>query len=103
MAEILGMKDGSFIVPADVFDVLDAVEEYMGVDVRQYLELHFMDGRMEKDDGDERDREFLEQLDGLVAGAMKMTDTRRIYRKDLRYELSRIHASIRHEIGEKDG
>lgn len=37
----LQLSDGNLIVPLSVFDVLDTVEEYLGTDVRQYLENYF--------------------------------------------------------------
>ncbi len=40
----LELLDGRIIAPLNVFDVLDAVEEYMGTDVRQFLEEYFTDG-----------------------------------------------------------
>lgn len=44
MAEVLELKDGGLVTPVNVFDVLDIVEEYLGTDVRQYLEFYFQDG-----------------------------------------------------------
>ena len=38
MPHVLRMKDGKFITPFDLDDVLEAVEEYAGDEVRQYLE-----------------------------------------------------------------
>ncbi len=40
---VLELADGRIIAPLNVFDVLDTVEEYLGVDVRQYLEDYFAD------------------------------------------------------------
>lgn len=40
---VLELSDGRVITPLNVFDVLETVEEYVGVDVRQYLEDYFSD------------------------------------------------------------
>ena len=40
---ILQLLDGRTICPLNVFDVLETVEEYLGVDVRQYLEGYLTD------------------------------------------------------------
>ena len=40
---VLELSDGKTIVPLSVFDVLDMVEDYLGVEVRQYLEDYFAD------------------------------------------------------------
>ena len=40
---VLRMKDGKFITPFDLDDVLEAVEEYAGDGVRQYLEENLSD------------------------------------------------------------
>jgi len=39
----LELLDGNMITPMDVFDVLDTVEEYLGTEVRQYLEDYLTD------------------------------------------------------------
>lgn len=43
MPHVLRMKDGKFITPFDLDDVLEAVEEYAGDEVRQYLEENLSD------------------------------------------------------------
>ena len=40
---LLQLNDGNMIAPLSVFDVLDTVEEYLGTEVRQYLEDYFSD------------------------------------------------------------
>ena len=40
---ILQLNDGNLIAPLSVFDVLDTVEEYLGTEIRQYLEDYFSD------------------------------------------------------------
>ena len=43
MPHVLRMKDGKLITPFDLDDVLEAVEEYAGDGVRQYLEENLSD------------------------------------------------------------
>ena len=38
MDNVLVLNDDSVIVPSTLFEVMDLIEERMGVDVRQYLE-----------------------------------------------------------------
>lgn len=38
MPHVLEIKGGELLTPFNVFDVMDAVEDYMGTDIRQYLE-----------------------------------------------------------------
>ena len=38
---LLQLNDGNMIAPLSVFDVLETVEEYLGTEVRQYLEDYF--------------------------------------------------------------
>ena len=38
MPHVLEIKGGELLTPFNVFDVLEAVEDYMGTDIRQYLE-----------------------------------------------------------------
>lgn len=38
---ILELKDGNAIAPENIFDALDAVEECMGTDIREYIEVWF--------------------------------------------------------------
>ena len=40
---LLQLNDGNMIAPLSVFDVLETVEEYLGTEVRQYLEDYFSD------------------------------------------------------------
>ena len=39
MYENIELKDSSFLVPSCLSDVLDEIEERLGTDIRQYLEL----------------------------------------------------------------
>ena len=54
MPHVLRMKDGKLITPFDLDDVLEAVEEYAGDEVRQYLEENL---------SDTADREHEEELE----------------------------------------
>ena len=89
----LELRDGSFIVPQTIFDVLDIIEEELGTDVRQYLEGYFVDGE-EPVDKDEHLRAVLETLEGIVTDLEKS--------KDMQYHLDRLRKTIRHEVGGGD-
>ena len=38
MPNVLEIKGGDLLTPMGLYDVMDAVEDYMGTDIRQYLE-----------------------------------------------------------------
>ena len=96
----LELIDGSYITPLSIFDALDTVEEYMGIEMRQYLESYFMDGEVPVS----REDHLAEVLEGIEEIAMEMEQVlsqKQMKKKDIQYNLDRIRATIRHEIGEK--
>lgn len=100
MAQTLELLDGSYITPMSVFDVLDTVEEYTGTEVRQYLESYFIDGE-EPVDRDEHLVEVLESIEGIVTDLERANTQKQLRRKDIQYNLDRLRATIRREIGDK--
>ena len=63
MPHVLRMKDGKFITPFDLDDVLEAVEEYAGDEVRQYLEENLSDTADLEKELDGMYREHEEELE----------------------------------------
>lgn len=85
----LELLDGTTIAPLNVFDVLDTVEEYLGTDVREFLEEYFTDGDpWESLPDDEKTRKLqdhyndvFEALDDLVFKVDRVVQTKPINRK----------------------
>ena len=50
MAHVLQLRDGSHVVPLSIFDVLDAIADSMGTDVREYIEDYLEEEYVEKTD-----------------------------------------------------
>lgn len=99
VAHVLDLKDGSFVVPMNLFDALDTVEDYMGVDMRLYLEEYFAEDVFEEESIDDHYVAFLEALEDMVM-QIKQNIQRRNY-KDVKLLADNLEASIRHEIGGK--
>lgn len=57
MPHTMEIKGGELLIPFSIRDVMEAVEEYMGVEVRQYLEEYLSDNIT---DTDELEREIEE-------------------------------------------
>lgn len=57
MPHTMEIKGGELLIPFSIRDVLEAVEDYMGVEVRQYLEEYLSDNIT---DTDELEREIEE-------------------------------------------
>lgn len=99
MAHVLDLKDGSFVVPMNLFDALDTVEDYMGVDMRLYLEEYFAEDVFEEVSIDDHYVAFLEAIEDMVM-QIKQNIQRRNY-KDVKLLVDNLEASIRREIGGK--
>ena len=65
MPHVLRMKDGKLITSFDLDDVLEAVEEYAGDEVRQYLEENLSDTADLEKELDGMYREHEEELERL--------------------------------------
>lgn len=79
MPHVLRMKDGKFITPFDLDDVLEAVEEYAGDEVRQYLEGNLSDTAELEKELDGMYREHEEELE-------RQGDRQRALLNDIREE-----------------
>lgn len=102
MAQTLELKDGDLITPRSLFDVMEVVEEYMGCDVRQYLE-GFLDGTeqpemLEETEEKEHYRDVLVNLlDKVDDVDMEMQRTR-IDRAAIMMHLNAMRRMIRREL-----
>lgn len=63
MPYVLKLKDGRLITPFDVKDVLEAVEEYVGEEARQYIEEYLNDNVQEVADYEEQAADYEKRLE----------------------------------------
>ena len=107
------LPDGNMITPLGVFDVLDAVEEYMGPDTRQYLEDCFRDDNpWENMPDDEKVESLLEHfgsimdaIEDLVAETDALMQKSTVKRKQVMENLTLIQRIIdkeRSNYGKED-
>ena len=96
MAQTLELKNGEIIVPFGLMDALDAVEEYMGSDIREYLEDWFE----EPGETVEPEEHYTEVLETVEYELSKLP---RQKKKEQEATLERVQNLIRREIdGKKD-
>ena len=109
----LELLDGSLITPFGVFDVLDMVEEYMGPEVRQYLEDCFREENpWENLPDDEKVESLLDHYDSILSeieSATRETESQmhksHVSRKQVLDSLTRIQNIIdkeREHYGKED-
>ena len=85
MAHMLEIKGGDLLSPMNIFDAMDAIEEYMGADIRQYLEEYLLEEKMEEEVRiDEHFQDVLENLQFKIreieiAVSGKRTDRKAIF------------------------
>ena len=96
MAQVIELRDGGLVTPLTVFDALDVVEEYLGTDMRQYLEEYFPEEYSPPDHEEVREHYalVLQTIDDAVQGIL---GARRITRPFLEERIARIHDIIRRE------
>lgn len=92
---IIGLSDGNVIVPRNIFDALDAVEEYMGSDIREYLEVWF-EGDYDMSEEDSHLTEVLEYIEGQLIGLKSQK------KKEQEETLQRVINLTRREIDGKE-
>ena len=91
MAEVLELKDGNCITPLGLFDIMDYVEEYMGVEVRQYIEEAIWNGEEREDWSDEEKYallkehyiEVLHNIDDTIVDLEKKLEGKRLDREGI--------------------
>lgn len=99
---VIELKDGSLITPMSVFDVLDVVEEYLGTDLRQYLEDWFENDREELTE-DERFDELKEHYVSVLETAeYELGQLPRQKKKEQAQTLERVQELIRRAIHGKE-
>ena len=63
MAHVLELRDGEIVIPFNLYDMLDIVDDKMGTDARLYLEEYFNDEIDERESGiDERYAQVFELI-----------------------------------------
>ena len=63
MAHVLELRDGEIVIPFNLYDMLDIVDDKMGTDARLYLEEYFNDEIEEMESGvDERYAQVFELI-----------------------------------------
>lgn len=103
MAQVLELKDGDMFTPRSVFDLMEVVEEYMGCDVRQYLE-GYLEGteQLEPVPGEdgirEHYRDVLINLQEKVDDLDMEIQRTRIDRATVQMHLSAMRRMIRREL-----
>ena len=110
MADVLELKDGSFVTPINVFDVLDVVEEYIGTDTRQYLEECFISENiieLDKDDSlfalKDHYSQVLMNIDDVAEELEKKMQEKQMSRDAINGCIQRIRSVVRREkIGSDD-
>ena len=100
MAYTLILKDGGVIVPKSVFDVLDIVEETLGVDARQYLE-DYLEDKECSFDTDDHYQTVLENIDYMVSGLQNLLQTKRLNREAVDERIAHLESLIHRELGEE--
>lgn len=103
MPHVLEIKGGELLTPLNVFDVMDAVEEYMGTDIRQYLEeyLEEAEGEAEEITDDElanHYKQVLENIKEKTEEAARLLEKPRMDRKAIRETLGLTMKMIGREI-----
>ena len=108
MADVLELKDGNCITPLGLFDLMDYIEEYMGVEVRQYIEEAIMEGDESRDWTEEERYETLKEhytqvllnVDDAATELERKLAAGRLDREVLRYHAGRVRMIIRNELTE---
>ena len=102
MPHVLEIKGGELLTPINVFDVMDAVEDYMGTDIRQYLEEYLED--VESDSEEITDDEISDHYKQVLLNirdeteeALKLLEKPRMDRKAIRNTLNLIVKMIGRE------
>jgi len=95
MAQTLQLKNGDIVVPFGLMDALDAVEEYLGSDIREYLEDWFEEPG-ETVEPDEHYKDVLETIE------YELGKLPRQKKKEQEETLQRVQTLIRRELNGKE-
>ena len=102
MPHVLEIKGGELLTPFNVFDVMDAVEDYMGTAIRQYLE-EYLEG-VESDAEEITDDEIADHYKQVLLNirdeteeVLRLIEKPRMDRKAIRETLNLIVKMIGRE------
>lgn len=98
MPHVLEIKGGELLTPLNVLDVMEAVEDYMGMDIRQYLEEYLLEAESEA--GEEiydHYKQVLMNIKDETEAAVRLMEKPRMDRKAIRVTLDIILKMIERE------
>ena len=95
MPHVLEIKGGERLTPLNVLDVMEAVEDYMGTDIRQYLEEYLLEAESEAGEiaGEEiydHYKQVLMNIKDETEAAVRLMEKPRMVRKAIRVTLDII-------------
>ena len=102
MPHVLEIKGGERLTPLNVLDVMEAVEDYMGTDIRQYLEEYLLEAESEAGEiaGEEiydHYKQVLMNIKDETEAAVRRMEKPRMDRKAIRVTLDIILKMIERE------
>lgn len=102
MPHVLEIKGGELLTPLNVFDVMEAVEDYMGTDIRQYLEEYLEDAQNDAseitdDEIADHYKQILMNIKDETENALKLTEKPRMDRSAIQEALNLIVKMIGRE------
>ena len=102
MPHVLEIKGGERLTPLNVLDVMEAVEDYMGTDIRQYLEEYLLEAESEAGEiaGEEiydHYKQVLMNIKDETEAAVRLMEKPRMDRKGIRVTLDIILKMIERE------
>ena len=102
MPHVLEIKGGERLTPLNVLDVMEAVEDYMGTDIRQYLEEYLLEAESEAGEiaGEEiydHYKQVLMNIKDETEAAVRLMEKPRMDRTAIRVTLEIILKMIERE------
>ena len=102
MPHVLEIKGGERLTPRNVLDVMEAVEDYMGTDIRQYLEEYLLEAESEAGEiaGEEiydHYKQVLMNIKDETEAAVRLMEKPRMDRNAIRVTLDIILKMIERE------
>ena len=98
MPHVLEIKGGELLTPLNVLDVMEAVEDYMGTDIRQYLEEYLLEAESEAGEiAGEEIYDHYKQVLMKTEAAVRLMEKPRMDRKAIRVTLDIILKMIERE------
>ncbi len=97
MAQAFELTSGELIVPRTIFDMMDIVEDRLGVEARQYIEAYLEDGDDSIFEDDGFDRQLLDDIDDMASEIETLLAGNRLCRKKIFEKVERIRSRINRE------